>query len=272
MFRGDVKAGRHVLTFGDVTHVMGVINVSPESKNPHTIATTPSAALDLARRYRSWGADLVDVGGQSSHIDNPTIGVDEETTRLVPVVEALTADGFLVSVDTWKPAVAEAAVAAGAAIVNDTGGFRSAEMQRVVAEADAAVVAVHVDGPHPHAVGEVELGENKAQVTAGRFQEILDGLDASLAERVIIDPGIAINYRGDYDAYTRLQLDVIRHSNVFAALRRPLLVPIPRKRDIHWVSAYIAMALEYGADMIRVHDVSIAAALARLWDRQVARG
>ena len=120
-------------------------------------------------------------------------------------------------------------------------------------------------------MGEVELGDDKAQVTAGRFKEMLDGLDASLAERVIIDPGIAINYRGDYGAYTRLQLDVIRHSDVFAPLGRPLLVPIPRKRDIHWVSAYIAMALEYGADMIRVHDVPIAAELTRLWDRQVGR-
>lgn len=272
MFRGDVRAGNHILSFGDVTHVMGVINVSPESKNPHTVARTPEEAVDLARHYRRWGADLIDVGGQSSHIDNPTIGADEEASRLVPVVEALAGDGFIVSVDTWKPVVAEGAVAAGAALVNDTGGFRSPDMQRVVTESDAAVIAVHVDGDHPHAVEEVVLGDDKSEVTAARFKEMLGGLEPGLAERVIIDPGIAINYRGDYAAYTRLQLEVIRRSHVFASLHRPLLVPIPRKRDIHWVSAYIAMALEYDADMVRVHDVAIAAELTRLWGRSVAGG
>lgn len=270
MFRGEVQAGHHVLAFGDVTHVMGVINVSPESKNPHTVATTPAEAVDLARRYRRWGADLIDVGGQSSHLDNPTLEADQEVSRLVPVVEALAGEGFVVSVDTWKPFVAEAAVAAGAALINDTGGLRLPEMQDVVAKSDAGVIAVHVDGAHPHAVGEVALSEDKAELTAAGFKELLGGLDPKVADRVILDPGIAINYRGDYVAYTRLQLSVIRHSGVFASLGRPLLIPIPRKRDIHWVGAYITMALEYGADMIRVHDVAIAAELTRLWDRQVS--
>lgn len=271
MFTGEVKAAGHVLRFGGVTQVMGVINVSPESKNPHTVAETPDEALALAKDYRRWGADLVDVGGQSSHIDNPTLSADEEASRLVPVVEVLAGEGFIVSVDTWKADVAQAAVAAGAAMVNDTGGFRTPEMRSVVANSDAAVVAVHVDGDHPHAVGEVELGDNKAELTAARFRELLEDLDPNLARRVIIDPGIAINYRGDYAAYTRLQLEVIRRSHTFDPLQRPLLVPIPRKRDIHWVSAYIAMALEYDADMIRVHDVAIAAELTRLWGRSVER-
>jgi dihydropteroate synthase len=272
MFEGQFHAGSHMLSFGDVTYVMGVINVSPESKNPHTIATTPAEALDLARRYRQWGADLIDVGGQSSHIDNPTIAVEEEVARLVPVVEALVGDGLLVSVDTWKAGVAAAAVAAGAAIVNDTGGFRRPDMRRVAADSDAGVVAVHVDGDHPHAVDEVVLGDDKAEVTAAGFRRLLDDVGAEMASRVILDPGIAINYRGDYDAYTRLQLEVIRRSPALAELGRPLLIPIPRKRDIHWVAAYITMALEYGADMIRVHDVALAAELTRLWDRTVGHG
>src|SRR5690606_27223525 len=106
MFRGELKAGEHRLSFGDVTYVMGVINLSPESKNAHTVAATPEEALSLADRYRAWGADLVEVGGQSSHYDNPTIEVDEEIKRVVPAVESLVADGHVVAVDTWKPAVA----------------------------------------------------------------------------------------------------------------------------------------------------------------------
>lgn len=272
MFRGDLKASDHVLRFGDVTYVMGVINMSPESKNPHTVAATPDEAVRLADRYRQWGADLVDVGGQSSHIDNPTIGVDEEISRLVPVILALIEAGHLVSVDTWKPEVAAAALEVGAPIINDTGGLKSPEMREVLAASSAAAVAVHVDGEHPHEVAEVLISADKAEVVAAGFEEMLDGIGAALAERVILDPGIAINYRGDYLAYTRLQLDVIRHLGAFARLQRPVLVPIPRKRDIHWVTAYIAMALEHDADLIRVHDVAVAAELTRLWDRRVAGG
>lgn len=269
VFRGTLQAGEHHLEFGDVTYVMGVINLSPESKNAHTVATTPGEARSLAARYRQWGADLVEVGGQSSHYDNPTIEADEETKRVVPAVEALVADGHIVVVDTWKPEVAHAAIEAGAAVINDTGGFRSAEMRRVVAPTDAAVIAVYVEGDDPHAVDEVSIGPHKTRSVVDAFGRLLEDVGPSLRSRVLLDPGIAINYRGDYRAYTRFQLEVIRQSSLFAPLERPLVIPIPRKADIHWVSAYITLALEYGADMIRVHDVAVAARLVRLWEREV---
>lgn len=264
-----MKAGDHVLRFGDVTHVMGVINVSPESRNPHTVATTPQDALSLARRYREWGADLIDVGGQSSHYETPTISDSREIQRVAPVIEALAADGFLVAVDTWKPEVAKAALEAGAAVVNDTGGLASEGMREVVAAGGAGVVAVHVDGTHPHDVDEVEHSPRPAARLAEEFRATLEGLDDGIRCRLILDPGIAINYRGDYRAYTRMQLEVIRHSAVLAEVGRPVLIPIPRKASIHWVAAYITLALEYGADLIRVHDVAVAAELVRLWGREV---
>lgn len=271
MFHGDLRAADHVLEFGDVTHVMGVINLSPESKNMHTVAATPDQALDLARQYRKWGADLIDVGGQSSHYDNPTIAAEEEIERVVPAIEALAADGFVVAVDTWKPVVAEAALGAGAAVVNDTGGFKSEEMRKVVDAAEAAVIAVHIEGEDPHAVDEIEITDRKAEQIACYFRQLLAGLDVDTRQRVIVDPGIAINYRGDYAAYTQLQLEVIRTSAVFGPLVRPLCIPIPRKPDTAWVAAYVTMALEYGADIIRVHDVDLACNLTRLWQRQTRR-
>ncbi|HEX7099152.1 MAG TPA: dihydropteroate synthase [Acidimicrobiia bacterium] len=271
MFRGELKAGEHRLSFGDVTYVMGVINLSPESKNAHTVAATPEEALSLADRYRAWGADLVEVGGQSSHYDNPTIEVDEEIKRVVPAVESLVADGHVVAVDTWKPAVAEKAIEAGAAIINDTSGLRSADMRHVLTTTEAAVIAVYVEGDDPHSVGDLTITPDKTRSLVDSFRRLIDELDPSLRSRVLVDPGIAINYRGDYQAYTRFQLDVIRQSSLFTSLERPLVIPIPRKADIHWVSAYITLALEYGADMIRVHDVAVAARLVRLWEREVDR-
>lgn len=265
-----MKAGDHLLTFGDVTHVMGVINVSPESKNPHTVVHSADEALALARRYREWGADLIDVGGQSSHFENPTIADSQEIGRVAPVIETLARDGFCVAVDTWKPVVAKAALAAGASLVNDTGGLRSPQMRAALTASQAGVVAVHVDGTHPHEVEDAFISSRPTARLAEEFRALLDGLNEDLRSRLVLDPGIAINYRGDYAAYTRMQLEVIRSSSDFAPLGRPLLIPIPRKANIHWVSAYIALALEHGADIIRVHDVALATDLTRLWGREVS--
>jgi dihydropteroate synthase len=246
---------------------MGVINVSPDSKNTHTVARSVDEALTMADRYRRWGATLIDLGGQSSHLDNPTIEAADEISRVVPVVEALAAEGFPVAIDTWKPEVAEAAVAGGAVIVNDTGGLADPEMRQVVARSGVAAVAVYIEGDHPHAVGEVEIRSDKAAHTAARFETLLSELAEAGIDNVILDPGIALNYRGDYEAYSRMQLQVISGSDRLHALGRPVLIPIPRKRDAHRLAVYIGLALEHDADIIRVHDVAMACDLVRLFGR-----
>jgi dihydropteroate synthase len=259
--------GATKLPLGDVTYVMGVINVSPDSKNVHTVARSVDEAVLMADRYRSWGATFVDIGGQSSHLDNPTIDSADEISLVVPAVEALVAEGHLVSIDTWKPDVASAAVEAGAVIVNDTGGMADAEMRDVVAAAGVAAVAVYVEGANPHDVGEIDIRGDKAEITAERFTALLEELADTGIENVILDPGIALNYRGDYEAYTRMQLQVIAGLGPIRALGRPVLVPIPRKRDFHRVAAYISLAVEHRADIIRVHDVAVACDLVRLFGR-----
>jgi len=260
--RLDTPAGP--LCFEGGTKVMGVLNLSPESHNTQTVATTVPAALELAARYREWGVEIIDVGAQSSRYDVPTLDVDEEIRRLVPAVEALSAEGHLVSVDTWKPEVARAGVAAGAAIVNDTGGLGDPEMRRVVAESGAAAIVVYVEGVNPHAVDEIDVRPDKAAVTARWLAERVAALEADGIDRLIVDPGIAINYPGDYAGYTRMQIDVIRCLDVIRAVGPPVLVPIPRKQEDHRVMAYITLAVEHGADIIRVHDVAEACDLVRL--------
>lgn len=247
--------------------MMGVINLSPDSKNTHTVARSVDEALAMADRYRVWGSTIIDLGGQSSHLDNPTIAASDEISRVVPAVEALVAEGHPVAIDTWKPEVAEAAVEAGAVIVNDTGGLADQEMRAIVARTGVAAVAVHVEGANPHAVGEVEIRDDKAARTADGFRSLLEGLDAEGIHNVILDPGIALNYRGDYEAYSRMQLQVIAGSEQLHALELPVLIPIPRKRDGHRLAVYIGLALEHQADIIRVHDVAMACDLVRLFGR-----
>lgn len=246
---------------------MGVINLSPDSKNTHTVARSVDEALTMADRYRQWGATLIDLGGQSSHIDNPTIEAADEVSRVVPAIEALVSDGHAVAIDTWKPEVADASVDAGAVIVNDTGGLADPEMREVVARRRVAAIAVHVEGANPHAVDEVEIRADKAEHTADGFRSLLANLSAEGIENVIVDPGIALNYRGDYEAYSRMQLQVIADSAHLHALGKPVLIPIPRKRDGHRLAVYVGLALEHGADMIRAHDVAMACDLVRLFGR-----
>lgn len=261
--------GDRELPLGGVTHVMGVINVSPDSKNLHTVAHSVDDALLMADRYRSWGASLIDLGGQSSHYDNPTISSADEISRVAPVIEALVVEGHLVAIDTWKPDVAEAAVEAGAVIVNDTGGLSDTEMRDVIASKEVAAIAVHIEAPNPHQVGDVEIRDDKAEHTATGFRRLLRELSEVGIDNVILDPGIALNYRGDYESYTRMQLDVIAGSEHLKELGKPVLIPIPRKRDGHRVAAYVALAVEHRADIIRVHDVAMACDLTRLFGRGV---
>lgn len=262
-----LELGEYRLSIGGVTHVMGVVNVSPDSKNTHTVARSVDDALIMADRYRGWGASLIDIGGQSSHPDNETIDPSDEISRVVPVVEALAAEGHPVAIDTWKPEVAEAAVAAGAVIVNDTGGLADPAMRELVARTGVAAVLVHVEGANPHEVGEVEIREDKAALTAAGFKDLLDDLAESGIDNVIVDPGIALNYRGDYEAYSRMQLQVIADSEHLRLLGKPVLIPIPRKRDAHRLAVYMGLALEHQADIIRVHDVAMACDLVRLFGR-----
>jgi dihydropteroate synthase len=259
--------GGRTFPIGPHTWVMAVINLSPESRNLQSIARTPAQALAMADRYRKLGAAIIDLGGQSSHYDNPTLEVEEEIARLVPSVTALSQEGFLVSVDTWRPEVAEAALEAGAHLINDTGGLTDPAMRAVVAEWNVPAVAVYVEGENPHRVEDLDTGPGKARRTASVLGSRLDELSAEGIDQVIIDPGIALNYPSDYEAYTRLQLEVIRESAHLHELGRPVLIPIPRKREHQRVMAIIALALEYQADLIRVHDVAAACDLVSLFGR-----
>jgi dihydropteroate synthase len=262
-----LRLGGVELEFGQVTYLMGVINLSPESKNAHTVAGDLDSAVSLARQYRQWGATIIDLGGQSSHYDNPTIDPSLELSRLLPVVDALLNDGFVVSVDTWKPEVAREASRRGVQMINDTGGLLDPEMRKVVASSGTAAVAVYVEGDHPHDVGAIDTGPRKAARMAEIFARRLEDLAAEGIDKVVLDPGIALNYRGDYQAYTRLQMEVIRESASLHELGKPVLIPIPRKAEDHRVMAYITLALEYGADFMRVHDVEEAADLVALFGR-----
>lgn len=262
------SAAGHTLVFGDDrTHVMGVINLSPESKNRDTYAAGVDEALAMADGYRAAGASIVDVGAQSSVIGNRELEPAEEVDRLAGVLAGLVDDGHIVSVDTWKPEVAGAALDLGAAIVNDTGGLRSSAMIEVVARHRAIAVVMYLEGESPLAVEALDVDPDKAARMAARLAERIDALGAAGVDQVISDPGIGITYTTDYDEVTRHQLRVVRRLGLLKDLGPPVLVPVPRKREPARVAAFATLALERGADVLRVHDVEAICDLVRLFDR-----
>jgi dihydropteroate synthase len=259
------------LGFGaDVTHVMAVVNLSPESRVRHSVVDSPAAALTRAREHRDLGASIIDLGAQSSHFENRELEPAEELDRLLPALDLLVADGFLVSVDTWKPEVARAAVDAGAAIVNDTGGLVHPEMVDLVRDSGVGAVVMHIEGEHPLAVGNRDLDRDRPTAVAALLARRVEHLrEAGVVGTLLVDPGLSINYRSDYAEYGRLQLRTIRALGDLRVAGAPILVPVPRKADTHRMLAYLTLSIEYGADVLRVHDVAAACDLVGLLGRRL---
>jgi dihydropteroate synthase len=267
-----VRAGGGQLHLDDATtHVMAVVNLSPESRVRTAVVAGPAEALARARACRDAGASIIDLGAQSSHFENRPLTAAEELDRLLPALELLVADGLCVSVDTWKPEVAEAAVAAGASIVNDTGGLRDPRTVALVTGTGVAAVCVHIEGEHPLAVGARDLGPDRPAQVAAALAERVRALRAAGAGPLLVDPGLSINYRSDYAAYGRFQLDTIRRLDLLAATGAPVLVPVPRKAETHRMLAYCTLAIEHGAHVIRVHEVEMACDLVALLGRRLGR-
>jgi dihydropteroate synthase len=271
--RAVVSAGDRVRALGfgpGISHVMAVVNLSPESRVRHSVVDSPEAALTRAREYRDLGASIIDLGAQSSHFENRPLTPAEESDRLLPALELLVADGFVVSCDTWKPEVAEAAVGAGAAIVNDTGGLRDPRMVELVRASGAGAVAMHLEGENPLAVADRALDAGRPEMVAELLGARVAALRADgITGPLLVDPGLSINYRSDYEAYGQLQLATIRALDVLRAIGEPVLIPVPRKADTHRMLAYLTLSIEYGADVLRVHDVEAACDLIPLLGRRL---
>ncbi len=259
------------LDFGPgITHVMAVVNLSPESRVAHSKVGSPAEALQRARAYRSLGASIIDLGAQSSHFENAPLTPAQEIERMLPALSLLVDDGFVVSVDTWKPEVAVAAVKAGAVIVNDTGGLQDPAIVALVCDSGVGAVAMHIEGPNPLEVGYRALEDGRPEIVAeGLAARVRELRAAGVSGPILVDPGLSINYRSDYQAYGQLQLATIRAIDALRAAGEPVLIPVPRKAETHRMLAYLTLSIEYGADVLRVHDVEAACDLVPLLGRRL---
>lgn len=249
------------------TVVMGIVNVTPDSFSDGGSYNDAERAVTHALRLVDEGADIIDVGGESTRPGHTTISVDEELQRTIPVIEQLRLKTRVpISIDTTKPAVAAAAIRAGATIINDQDGL-SSEMAAVAAQGRAVAVAMH-NKRSP------EFGDVISDLVVNLERSLARADEAGLArERVIVDPGFG------FGKTPAQNLEVLRRLAELKVLERPILIGTSRKSMIGRVlvdttptdriegtAATVALGIAFGADIVRVHDVRAMVRVARMSD------
>jgi dihydropteroate synthase len=258
----DVRGRR--LTFGPRAWLMGVLNVTPDSFSDGGRYFDTAKAIDHGLALAAEGADVLDIGGESTRPGSLPVPEAEEMRRVVPVIEALRGrTAALISVDTTKAAVARAALEAGADIVNDTSALRfDPAMAGVVARSGAAVVLMHMKGTPLTMQNDPSYGDLLGEI-AGFLDDRIRVAEAAgiPRERIIVDPGIG------FGKSTAHNLELIRRQDVFHALGRPLLMGFSRKaflgrilglppdERLEGTIAAAVVSVERGAHILRVHDV-----------------
>jgi len=258
----SVKLGTCLLKL-DAPRVMGIVNVTPDSFSGDGLGSDSQLAVARGNTMFRCGADIVDVGGESTRPGAVSVPSRIEIGRVTPVIEQLgTLHPGRVSVDTMKPEVAEAALFAGASTVNDVSGLRNPRMIEVVAEHDASVIIMHM------------LGEPRTMQIEPRYKDVVKDISKFLADRVdaaesagisprriMIDPGIGFGKTAGQN------LEILARLREFKELGKPIVVGVSRKSFIGKVTglpanqrlggslAAAVVAVREGADIVRVHDV-----------------
>jgi dihydropteroate synthase len=263
-----LRAGDRTLELGGRPWLMGVVNASPDSFSDDGSARTLDRQVRLAGELVAAGADMLDVGGESARTGVPPVSVEEEIARVVPLVERIaTTMQTIVSVDTYKPPVAAAAIAAGARIVNDVSGLRDPELARVCARTGAALVLMHTRAVPKQRMQDPELyGEDvTGEVIAFLRQRIELATAAGVAyEQLIVDPG------PDFAKTPAQTIALLAEVRRLHELQRPLLMAISRKDFIGALTdrsprergagtlAALAHGVDAGAHIFRLHDIAAA--------------
>jgi len=256
---------------------MGILNITPDSFSDGGKFFDKERAVEQAIRMQEEGADIIDIGGESTRPGAEKISVRKEISRVVPVIQALSDKVRVpISIDTYKSAVAEAAVSAGASMINDISGLRfDPRMPRVAARHQIPVVIMHIKGTPKN------MQKNPSYQSL--IPEIVDYLrkgieiarDAGIADdKIIIDPGIGFGKTLEHNT------EIMKNLNDFSGLEKPILIGPSRKsfigkilgdlsvtERVEGTAAAVAICIYNGANIVRVHDVKEMVRVARVADR-----
>jgi dihydropteroate synthase len=255
--------------------IMGVLNVTPDSFSDGGQYTALDSAISRAREMVAQGADIIDVGGESTRPGAVVVDKETEAARVIPVVAALAKENVVVSIDTRKPEVAKAALASGANIVNDISGMRSAEMRMAAAEANAAVCIMHMQG-EPETMQQEPRYDNVVHQVTEFLGEQARLCRADGIKEVWVDPGIGFGKNLEHN------LELLRGIPALASLGYPVVVGVSRKSFIGRLTSRKEPSLRLpgslaaglfavlgGARVLRVHDVAETVEAIAVWSALV---
>ncbi len=286
-----LRIANHTFDWGARTYVMGILNVTPDSFSGDGIIAQGEAvqvSVDQARRFLAAGCDILDVGGESTRPGSQPVDAAAEKQRVIPVIESLAREfpDALISIDTYKAEVAEAALQAGARLVNDVWGLRGdPDLAGVAAKHNTPVILMH-NRSNPASVevkerlGNAYTGSEYKNLIEEVKRELMDSVDIARRagipdERIILDPGIGFGKTVDHN------LELIRRLDEIRALGFPVLLgpsrksfigytlELPADQRVEGTAAAVAVGITRGADIVRVHDVEPISRVVRMTDALV---
>ncbi len=289
----SLQIGNHIFNWGSRTYVMGILNVTPDSFSGDGLMYNGDLieqSLRQAKHFLKHGADILDVGGESTRPGSQPVNADEEMQRVIPVIAAIHAEfpDALISIDTYKAQVAEAAFNAGAQLFNDIWALRAdPQLASVAAAVHAPVVLMH-NRSSPGSVevrkqlGNAYIGSTYENLMEDVKRELLASVELAVGagveeSRIILDPGIGFGKTREHN------LELINHLDEIRSLGFPVLLgpsrksfigftlDLPADQRLEGTAATISVGITRGADIIRVHDVKEMARVAKMTDAIVRK-
>ncbi|MCS7063754.1 MAG: dihydropteroate synthase [Methylacidiphilales bacterium] len=242
---------------------MGVINLSPDSWYRESVSLSTQAAIRRGLILKAQGADIVDVGAESSLAHAARVDAALQNSRLLPVVRRLSEEGLLVSVETYQPEVTRACFEAGARILNLTGSRSATEHYRVVADYDGAVILCFVEGENVREVGDLDLSREGMEKMKDYFRRRIDEAMGCGVQKIWIDPGLGFYYRNLQDSALRIryQIDIFLKCYRLWELGWPICNALPHafecfEEEVRSAEGLFAvLALLGGTHLFRTHEV-----------------
>lgn len=284
-----LTVGKRTFTWGERTYIMGILNLTPDSFSGDGLLVSgelaPDRVVDQARRFLAAGADILDVGGESTRPGSTPVEAEEEIHRVVPAIQAIRSEfpDALISIDTYKARVADAAFAAGASILNDVWGLRAdPDLAAVASRFGAPVVLMH-NRSRPASIevrehlGSAYQGSDYADLLEEVETELMQSVEIARAagipeDHIILDPGLGFGKKVAQNLELIDRLDEIRGLG-FPVLLGPsrksfigYSLDLPPDQRLEGTAAAVAVGICRGADIVRVHDVEFMTRVARMTD------
>lgn len=259
----EFSIGGRPFAFNSRPSIMGVINLSADSWYRESVCLTAEQAIGRGRVLHAQGAEIVDVGAESTLVQAARVDESGQNSRLLPVIRGLREAGILVSVETYQPAVTRACLEAGANVLNLTGAESSDELFRVVADHDGAVIICYVQGRNVREVGDFDLGADPVERMWEYFARQIEAATRSGVEKILIDPGLGFYYRNLQDSAVRVRHQMMVFLNTFRlrALGFPICHALPHAfeyfgGEVRCAEPFFAVLAALGkTDLFRTHEV-----------------